>query len=299
MPHYRLAVLADIHGNLNAFEAVLTDLEQRGPLDGILAAGDIVTGPGQQEVVNRLVEMNAMMIKGNNEQAVARLADGTAPDYLYTAKQYALRRWAHDHLDETTRRLICDLPEQRVITLPGAQPIRMMHGSPRSINELVIPPSQEPFAHRFMFSNGHGHPIPLDEIFGMAPEPVMVFGHTHLPWCERLDGRMAMNPGAVCFPENGYLGAQYALLNWDGSRWTPEHYAIPYDIEGFRRSNEESGFLDASFLAKIFLAEALSGEDICPRFFKFANALAEQAGCADLPYIPDEIWDEAARLFVI
>ncbi len=112
--HLRLAVLADIHGNLPAFEAVLADLECFTPLQGILVAGDITGGPGQQAVLERLIELGALMIQGNGEQAVVRLALGAAPQYVYTAKQFSLTRWAHDSLSPALLDFVCRLPEQAV-----------------------------------------------------------------------------------------------------------------------------------------------------------------------------------------
>jgi predicted phosphodiesterase len=136
---YRIAVLADIHGNLQALEAALADLENDQPLDGILVAGDIIAGPEQQRALQRLIDLHAVMIQGNNERAIARIAAGTAPEYVYTSKQYSLRRWAREHLDPEQVAFISSLPEQTVFHLPGADPIRIAHGSTRDINELVFP----------------------------------------------------------------------------------------------------------------------------------------------------------------
>ncbi|RPJ50664.1 MAG: metallophosphoesterase, partial [Chloroflexi bacterium] len=215
----------------------------------------------------------------------------------YTIRQFALRRWALDHLEPEELQLVRGLPEQRVFQLPGADPIRMAHGSPRNIKELVIPPGCEAYLRKYLFQTPQDGVTPLAEIFAMAPEPVLMFGHTHLPWSRRLDGRLALNPGAVTFPENGYVGAQYAVLTWDGERWSPEFHAIPYDMAAMRRANEESGFLEASVLARIFLREQLGGKDLTADFFKLARRLAEEAGCGDLPYIRDDIWEQAGQQF--
>jgi predicted phosphodiesterase len=299
MTRYRIAALADIHGNLAALEAVLAALERYPPLDGILVAGDMICGPDQQAVLRRLVELNAVMVQGNNEQAIARMSAGTAPDFFFNSKQFSMRRWSFDHLDAAQLRLLCDLPEQRVFALPGADPIRIAHGSPRDVNELVIPPCCAEFLWKFL-SNGASRAITrLEAIFEMASEPVLLFGHTHLPWKEQVDGRLAMNPGALCFPEDNFVGAQFALLTWDGSRWIPEHHAIPYDLDAFRRSNQKSGFLDTGFLAKIFLAEVLDGKDRTPAFFKLAGRLAKEAGYDHLPYFHDDIWERAGHLFAL
>jgi predicted phosphodiesterase len=289
--------MADIHGNWQALEAVLADLEKYQPLDGILVAGDIISGPQQQRVLQRLVGLGAVMIQGNNEQVVTRIADGTAPDYLYTAKQFALRRWAHDHLTPQQLALVCSLPEQTVFHLPGAHPIRMAHGSPRDISELVIPQSCVPALRAVHTVIPRSIPGQMDEIFCLMREPVLILGHTHLAWSERRDGKFALNPGAVNFPENGWTGAQYALLHWDSSRWEAEFHAVGYDMGALRQAYEESGILSTGIIARIFLEEAAGGKGIGSNFMALANRLAEAAGVGHLPYFPDEVWERAEREF--
>ena len=146
---YRIAVLADIHGNLQALEAVLDDLKKDLPLNGILVAGDIIVGPGQQQVLQRLMELGAVMIQGNNEQRIARMEAGTIPPYFYTARQFSLTRWAYEHLDPNQRTFVCNLPDQTVFQLPGTDPIRMAHGSPRDNSELVLPERCLPFYQKY------------------------------------------------------------------------------------------------------------------------------------------------------
>ena len=295
--HYRIAVLADIHGNLQALQAVLADLENELPLDGILVAGDMISGPDQQRVLQKLVDLHAVMIQGNNEQAIARIADGTAPEYFYSAKQFALRRWACDHLDLDQLALIRSLPGKTIFQLTGADPIQMAHGSPRNINELVRPDSCAEYLGKILKLIPGRSPNQMDEIFQLMTEPVLILRHVHTPWCEQRDGRFVMNPGAVNVPLNGWIGAQYALLHWDRNQWTPEFRAVRYDMEAFRRANQESGFLSTGLLAQIFLEEAAQGRDISTDFFLLAKQLAVEGGVGHLPYFPDEIWDRAEREF--
>ena len=294
---YRIAVLADIHGNLQALDAVLDDLKKDLPLDGLLVAGDIIVGPGQQQVLQRLVELGAVMIQGNNEHRIARMEAGTIPPYFYTAKQFSLTRWAYDHLDPYQRTLVCNLPEQTVFQLPGADPIRMAHGSPRDNSELVLPEGCLSFYRKYFELEPPPSLDQMDELFELVKEPVLIVGHTHLSWQERRGDQLCMNPGAVNFPLNGWIGAQYALLSWDGNRWTPEFRAIPYDIEAFRRSNEDSGFLSTGILANLFLKEVICGRDISFDFFLLAKKLADEAGVGHLHYFPDDIWERAAQEF--
>ncbi len=139
----------------------------------------------------------------------------------------------------------------------------------------------------------------MDEIFKLVREPVLVLGHTHIPWCERRDGRFAMNSGAVNVPLNGWVGAQYALLCWDGRCWTPEFRAVHYDMEGFIRSNHDSGYLSTGILARIFMEEAVQGKDISSDLFQAASRLAAEAGADQLPYFPDAVWERVEREFLL
>ena len=237
------------------------------------------------------------MIQGNNERAIARMAEGTAPKYHYTTKQFALRLWALDHLDPDQLALICSLPEQTVFHLSGTAPIQMAHGSPRDFNELVIPESCHQYLRKIVKIYPDRSLNQMDEIFQLMTEPVLVLGHAHLPWCEQRDRRFVMNPGELTFPENGWVGAQYALLHWDGARWTPEFRAVRYDMAAFRHANEESGFLSTGLLARIFMEEAVSGKDIGSDFIQLAKVLADEAGVGHLHYFPDEIWERAEKEF--
>jgi len=281
-PVYRLAVMADIHGNLPAFEAVMADLQQYAPLDGFLVAGDVIGGPGQEAILQRLIALRAVVAHGNGEVSALQVAEGSAPDYIFTARQFTLIRWVVENLSPQSLAFLRSQPAQSVVTLPGAQPLRVVHGSPREVDENVNP---------------FRSPELLAEVMRLAPEPVIVFGHIHWPYQIRLDGRLAINPGAVCFPEDGYIGAQYALLDWDGEQWTAQLHALPYDLAEFRRSYRENGFLEVSPLCRIYYQDVHSGKDSLHGFWHLCLRLAKAAGCDGLPYFPDEIWQKAAETF--
>jgi len=287
---YRIAVLSDIHGNLPAFEAVMTALAQPPRPDAILVAGDVTGGPGQQAILQRLIEAQAVMIQGNGEVSITRLASGTEPDYVSTARQFTLVRWALAQLGPGQLAYLQSLPEQRAVGFDGAGTIRMVHGSPRHVSELVYPsqPPRDDYVNSFTL---------LDEVIDLVSEDVLVFGHTHLAFQERRNGRLALNPGAVSYPSDGFIGAQYAVLTFDGSRWLAALHGVRYDLEQLRRDYIDSGFLEVSPLARVYLQSIFHGVDYLPPFFTHARALAQKTGCAHLPYYPDELWEEVARTF--
>ncbi len=192
----RLAVLADIHGNLTALEAVLTDIRARG-VDGYIVAGDHVNGgPRPVEVVRQLRALNAWMIRGNTDNYLLDLHAGIAPDAWRTSKQWAVTRWSYHHIDAEALNYIALLPEQCTVDLLGAAPIRVVHGTPRSASEHLIP---NPATMELFRRAGLVHRIPVSDSFSRTlaeiSETVLVCGHSHIPWQHESNGRLALNLG--------------------------------------------------------------------------------------------------------
>lgn len=282
MHKVRLAILADTHGNLPALKAVLADIEQQS-VDRVVVAGDLVGGPRQVETIRLLRGLDSWMIRGNNDTSFVRYATGQAPADRHTHLQYALLRWGVRQLDADTLAFLKSLPEQRVVAMPSADAIRVVHGSPRNPTESIFPDRE---------------PETLDLALAQVDELVLICGHTHRPWVKERDGRLALNPGAVCGPLNGNARAQYALLGWQGDRWQVEHRAVPYDLSQIRADFEKSGLLEeASPLALSFLLGIETGLNIGEWFLIYAYGLAAEAGFENCATVPDDIWQAAAETF--
>jgi len=278
----RIAVLADIHGNMPALEAVLANLQPL-QVDGMIVAGDMVTGPNSVEVLNRLQDLRAWMIRGNNENYLVRFENGDAPDWWYTARQWAVMRWVYQQMDSMSLDLIKSLPDERVIAFPGKDAIRVVHGSLDDPSEHLFPEQ--------------GHEA-LDRTLARINEPVLACGHSHIPWQEMRDGCLAFNPGAVCGPLNGYKGTQYALLNWKGDGWELEFRQLEYDFSLVRKEFEDTGMLkEGGAFARAYLQDVLSGTNHTAKFLDHAYRQAAQAGFPDCEYVPDEIWDRAVETY--
>jgi len=278
----RLAILSDVHGNLPALEAVLDDLRQR-EVNGVLVAGDLTGGPQPVETTRLLRSLGSWLIRGNGDSNLLRYASGDAPSGWYTSRQYAMLRWDYRHTDEETLAFIASLPEQRVVEIEGAAPIRVVHGSPRN-------PSQSIFPNR--------DPATLNLALAQTNEPVLVCGHTHRPWQAERDGRLALNPGAVCGPLNGDVGAQYAILNWRDGHWRAEHHLVSYNLERIRAVFQKSGLLaEGGVLARMVLLCLETGRDVFEDFLLYAYRLAAEAGFEDCQVVPDEIWEQATATF--
>lgn len=279
----QLAVLSDIHGNLPALDAVLNDLQQY-PIAGIVVAGDIVTGgPQGVETAQRLRALDSLMIRGNADNALLKYAARDVPAIWHTNHQFALLRWTRHQVDQEMLDFLKSLPDQRVVALPGTAAIRVVHGSPRHISEPIFPDRD---------------PAMLDTVLAQINEPVLVCGHTHLPWQVKRNSLLVLNPGAVSGPLNGVVGAQYALLNWYNDHWQAKHITVAYDLDRIRKACRESGFLEeGGAFAQAVLLSIETGQDVIEDFFSYAFELVAKAGISDSDIIPDDIWDQASTTF--
>ena len=278
----RLAVLSDIHGILPALQAVLADAFQYG-VEGYILAGDYTAGPFQDECIRIQRALRGWAIHGNGELNLRKFDLGQAPPDWSDRLQFALLRHSYDHLDRDTLGYLAALPEQIVVQVDGLAPIRVVHGSPRSPYEEI-------------FTTGDTRP--LESALAETHEQVLVCGHTHIPWLAERTDKMAFNPGSVGGPLNGFVGAQYALLSWDGARWQVEHRAVRYDIELVRRAFLETGLIyEGGALARAFLLSIETGRNVPRAFLEHAYRLSAQAGSPQVSAVPDEIWERADAMF--
>jgi diadenosine tetraphosphatase ApaH/serine/threonine PP2A family protein phosphatase len=198
------ALLYDVHGNLNALEAVLRDAEGAGAMSYVLGGDYALFGPQPEATVDRLRGLaHAHWIRGNVDRWTAEPAQ--APDDPVVQGAIAACREA---LGDQVVTELARLPEQLVI-----DETRFCHASPISDVRSFMPEPTE------------DEPELLDDV----TEPRLVFGHTHLPFLRRsATGIELVNPGSVGLPFDGDPRAAYALLHPDGR---VEHRRVSYDHE--------------------------------------------------------------------
>ncbi|MDA3628509.1 metallophosphoesterase family protein [Saccharopolyspora oryzae] len=191
----RVAVLADVHGNVPALEAVLRDVAAAG-VDAVVLNGDIAGGPMPGETLDRLAELGerAIWVHGNGERELVEAYDRVPGRVEDERTEYCASR-----LSRQQRDLIADLPMSVVLDVTGLGPVRFCHATMRDDAEMVLVDSSVDLYR---------------EAFAGSDEATVVLGHTHMPFDRLADRRRFVNPGSVGMPYGG-TGAYWALLGPD------------------------------------------------------------------------------------
>jgi len=218
----RVAILSDIHSNLQALEAVLASI---GTVDAVWHLGDVVGyGPEPDGVVQRLRDIAAVGVRGNHDDA----ACGSASIASFNVDARAAAEWTRARIGKETRTYLAALPE---LIAPAGSSFTLVHGSPR-------------------------HPIweyldtlwAVQENLALLETPNCFVGHTHVPIVFRQrrgggvaatavppesrlrldDRRVVLNPGSVGQPRDGNPAASYVIL--DTAEGLATWRRVAYDI---------------------------------------------------------------------
>src|SRR5215468_4319962 len=117
----QIALLADVHGNLEALDAVLRALDRTAPQAKLVCAGDVVGyGPNPEECLERLSERGAVIVLGNHEEMVLGRRD------FLQCVSAGIRAavWTREHLSAHARRVLEQLPSRA----KAAQEVLVCHG---------------------------------------------------------------------------------------------------------------------------------------------------------------------------
>lgn len=234
----RIAILADIHGNLPAFEAVLDHIAQQN-VDQIIIAGDIVNGSPDSDKCWRLAKsLNCPMVRGNHERYVFDYGTPNA-DPAWVSERFSSVRWVIAQLTDDERQELADLP--MALRLPELPDLLITHASPRSDQDSLK-----------AYTLDHA----VAEMFGSVAEQTIVRGHNHLEYTHNWRGKEIITVGTAGHPLDGNSAARYSILERQDKRWHHTAYAIPYDLERTIQRFHETNYLEEAYpMGRLFLRE--------------------------------------------
>ncbi len=206
-PDIKIAVLSDIHANLQALEKVIEDAEEH-KVDIFLNAGDSIGfGPYPNEVIELLCEKNMLSVLGNYDSEVI---EGKAK--AKGEKKVALK-FARKELAKSCECYLYSLPRELHFEIAGKK-LFVTHGSPKSIEEHIY------------------HDTPDKQLKSLADEAgadVIILGHSHEQFWKQVNGASFVNPGSVGRPSDENPQTAYAILSFNP--FNIELIRCDYDVE--------------------------------------------------------------------
>lgn len=248
----RVLLLADIHGNRAALEAI------NEPHDLCLVLGDLVDyGPEPAACVDWVIRNAHACVRGNHDHGVAQDVEvqGVGGFRFLTA---CTRPFSVEALNPCQRRFLADLPTTRMVNIEGKR-FLLCHATPRDPMDEYAPADPAFWAPRLAH---------------VGADFVCV-GHTHQPYTLEVNGVTVINPGSVGLPRDGDPRAGYAVLSVTDAGVTVELKRIEYPTDQTVRALFASR-VDAT--AKQTLAELYQGGPNVSRWVRSPVAPAVAAG---------------------
>lgn len=240
----RIAVVADIHGNRTALEAVIADVRRAAP-DAVLHGGDLADGGSSPvEVVDRIRELGWAGAMGNTDEMLVR--------------PQALEEFAAQSLTRTTGAPAAMWEKIREIAAAtraalGADRLAWLGRLPGSMRRRGLALVHARPGDCWRAPAADATDAELETIYAPLGEPVVAYGHTHVPSIRRLTGTVQtlINTGSVGLPYDGDARASYLLLS-DGE---PEIRRVEYDVEKELALLDACGLPGAAWTAKMLRAK--------------------------------------------
>ena len=241
----KIAIISDIHGNLEAINSVIEDIKER-KIEKIFCLGDIVAkGTHQEECVNLIKENCEIVLKGNCDDYFTSKIDRE------TKPEIELKRidWINSKLSDESKNFLKSLPYSFEFYLSGRL-VRLFHATPNKINGFV--------GNIDTIDRLYSLFLPSKNTISNKKADVVVYGHIHTPFIQRIYNRTIINSGSVGNAIDVFRNeekdadvrnttlANYVILSgkYDSKdineKISFEIVSLPYDIEKELKENEDN-----------------------------------------------------------
>lgn len=239
----KIAIISDIHGNMEALNAVLSDIKKEN-CEEIYCLGDIaMAGPEPKETIKKIRELLSSekfeIIQGNTDKMLSVFSFEL---YNKIVKLNAVMASAYlsdsELLDDEEKNFLKSLPENKEIEISGIK-ILLVHGSPRRNDENIYPD------------------LKIDEVEEMITgcnQNVIFCGHTHKPCGYQTNTEQTVvNAGSVGRPFSENPESCYAIMNIneENSSFEIKHKFVKYDVETASKKLCNRGFQGCEKLAEM------------------------------------------------
>lgn len=181
----RIAIISDIHGNLEALKTTLKDIEKRN-VDKIICLGDIIMkGVHSKECIKLVKEKCDIVLRGNCDRHFSEEHENIDK---YPEQEQNRIKWMKDTLSEDDMKYLYNLPYSYEFYMSGSL-VRLFHAKPDADNQAVI--NQDDIQTKLeMF-------YPSVKTVSQDIADVIIYGHIHHPYLDRIYNKTLINIGSV------------------------------------------------------------------------------------------------------
>src|SRR5712692_8472448 len=229
----RVAIVADIHGNRRAFQAVLDDLRQVAP-DQVVQGGDLAYGGTHPaDIIDQIRALGWPGVRGNTDEMLWA-PEGLAAFAAATPKLGPLLAIIRELIPPT----IASIGEERLRWLEGlsqqysGEGFSLVHASPDDLWRAPMPNASDD---------------ELQSTYASLHAQVVVYGHIHRPYIRRLPGMTVANTGSVSQSYDGDTRASYLVID----RESITIRRVAYDVQSEAKELLRSGLPHADWLSRI------------------------------------------------
>ena len=260
----RIAIISDIHGNLEALKSTIKDIKTK-QIDKIYCLGDIISkGNHTHECIEIIRKECEIVLRGNCDRHFSGVLDKEkVKERLKEKAQIEIDRWdnLNEILTEEEKQYLNKLPYSHEFYLSGSL-VRMFHASPERDNLVVI--NQDFLETKYkMF-------LPSEKTLSQKVADIVVYGHIHHQYMDKMYNKTLLNTGSVgnsfCLIRNDKKDsnvkeirqAHYVIL--EGKYGEKEYSASTVGIEFVKVPyNVEKELEDDAYEKDIFRYEVLNG----------------------------------------
>lgn len=202
----KIVLISDIHGNLEALNAVLRELKKI-KIKNIYCLGDISDYGGSSNECIEIIRKNKITcIQGNHDLNAVTLE---RLEWFNEMAQVSVKI-TNKLLTEKNKKFLLNLPKKLEI-----ENLFLVHGSPRDyLYEYIYPDTEDDI---------------FEELVKIAKKQIIAMGHTHTPFIKKIGNKLVINPGSVGQPRDGNNKASFCIL--DNKKLKAEIIRVKYDVK--------------------------------------------------------------------
>lgn len=248
MSTVRVAALYDIHGNLPALRAVLTEVASAG-VETIVIGGDVIVGPHPRETIEQVMALGqrARCVRGNADREVVDAYDqGRVTPAAESSQAEQAAAFAAARITKQQRDFLAGFHPTVALDVDGLGPVLFCHGSPRSDSEIITTATSDER---------------LDGILQKVAQPLVVGGHTHRQFDRQIGTHRFVNAGSVGCPYEGRPGAYWAVLGPEVALRRTE-----YDVSDAAERFRATGYPDIEEILRESLTDPTDPDEVAAFF---------------------------------